>query len=65
MDLAQLLRVSEEGVLCPLQPKAAGGWQLLRLEQRLPASLDQTLRAQLLQSLGEAAVDQAMGSPQA
>lgn len=57
-ELAALLRVSEPGVVWAPRPDAAGGWLVLRLEQRVPAVLDASLRAHLLQELGEQALMQ-------
>ena len=52
-DLAALLRISEVGVLWPPRQQPDGSWQVLRLETRFPAVLDESLRHQLLAELGE------------
>lgn len=57
-ELAALLRVSEVGVVWAPRPVARGGWQIVLLEERLPAVLNEALRRQLLEELGEAALQQ-------
>ena len=59
-DLAALLRVSEPGVPWPPRPLSSGGWHVLQLQQRLPATLDPELRSRLLQILGEEALAEAV-----
>lgn len=58
-DLAAVLRVSTPGVLWDPRPMDSGGWRLLQLQRRWPAVLDQSLRNQLIHSLGEEALQSA------
>jgi parvulin-like peptidyl-prolyl isomerase len=52
LDLAQLLRILPIGVV---QPIRIDEWQVLvRLEQRIPAQLDEIMRQRLLQEQFEA-----------
>jgi hypothetical protein len=57
---AALLRVSQPGHLWAPRPLAEACWQILRLEQRLPAVLGEELRQQLIAEQGERALDQAL-----
>lgn len=59
-ELAALLRVSEVGVVWAPRPDGCGSWQIVLLEQRLPAVLNDGLRRQLLDELGELALQQAL-----
>ena len=56
-ELAGLLRVSEVGVLWSPRQAQDGSWQLLQLEQRIPAVLTQELRRNLLLEMGELLLD--------
>jgi hypothetical protein len=61
---AALLRVSQPGHLWAPRPLAEACWQILRLEERLPAVLGEELRQQLIAEQGERALDQALAQPQ-
>ena len=58
--LAELLRVSAIGEIWSPRPAEHGGWQIVVLLQRKLAVLDQSLRSQLLEELGESLLDSAL-----
>jgi hypothetical protein len=57
-DLRPLLKSIELGVLCPPQPTKNGSWHIVRLEERLSASLDESMRLRLFEEIGEAVLRQ-------
>ena len=52
-DLRPLLQSSDLGVLWSPQPMKNGFWQIVRLEDRFSASLDESMRLRLLGEIGE------------
>ena len=63
-ELAALLRVSEVGGLWAPRPAGEGSWQILQLEECIPAILDQPMRQRLMEELGEAALQQLLAVDQ-
>ena len=61
-DLRPLLKSIELGFLWPPQPTKSGSWQIVRLEERLSASLDESMRFRLFEEIGEAVLRQEVES---
>ena len=61
-DLRPLLQSSDLGVLWSPQPMKNGSWQIVRLEDRFSASLDESMRLRLLEEIGEAVLRQELES---
>ncbi len=57
-DLRPLLQSSDLGVLWSPQPMKNGSWQIVRLEDRFSASLDESMRLRLLEEIGDAVLRQ-------